>query len=351
LLYVDQSTERMRRLGLLANGGLTVLAATNEGEVRSALRNASVGLVLLDPASTKIEPSELASSLTRAQHGCPPELHVMHAGASPEVAARWLSSGVDCLVGVGAPPDLVISQLKAGLRRVERSHSMLTAWQQAAEGQIRDPESGLKNLRYFEDRLAEEVARSVRQRQPLSLMTIELMTVDEVSEELGPDSAGPLRAEMVARICGTLRDFDVVARIEADRLGVVLPAVEPITAYSLAKRVLDRIQTEPAMVQTALEGAYRHLHAAVGIAALSGSEREFDPADLSSAAKSALDEALQTRGAMIGFIAFEGGEEDEDSENEGIELKSHSLPRSGQTLDNFPSLGMHNQGRDGLPNP
>ncbi len=92
-----------------------------------------------------------------------------------------------------------------------------------------DEVTGLANRRAFDDHLAREMARARRVGTPLS---IALLEVD------GPAVADEALREVASSGSRTLRDGDLIARLDGDEFGVVLTSC----TIDCAQDVLDRVR-------------------------------------------------------------------------------------------------------------
>lgn len=99
-----------------------------------------------------------------------------------------------------------------------------------------DPEIAAGDARYFEDRLAVEVARAFRNETPLSLVLLDISWPD-ASVTVPVEDRLPAITRAVA--AAMKRSTDLVARLGEQRVAVLLPETDREGANSAAKRVLD----------------------------------------------------------------------------------------------------------------
>lgn len=159
------------------------------------------------------------------------------------------------------------------------------------ESSLRDPLTQSFNRRYFLDRIERELRFARRHKQPLSLVLVDIDSLDEVNERDGTAAGDAVLVELAARIHGLLRREDVVARIGGDELAVICRA----TLAAEAGAVAERIRT--AVAERGFSGGHIPVTVAVGVAAL-------DPAtasdhDLITAAEAALAEAMRAGGNCV----------------------------------------------------
>ena len=119
------------------------------------------------------------------------------------------------------------AKLRRELDVVQRDHA------------ISDPETGLRNRRYFDDRLREELSRAGRSPgSSLSLLTVGCRA----------DAArdGSIRGA-VDLIRQNLREHDVCCRLSDDELGVILPKVDGPSCQRVVSRLRESVEDERAV--------------------------------------------------------------------------------------------------------
>ena len=328
-------------LGRFSRDGFTVLAASRRDEAKKVLRkHAEIGAVLLDPNAVKLTPMEVID-LVEAEGDRPrPELHLFVDEADVEQRLEWLAAGADSIITKRTPYELITARLNCSLARSGRYQEAHMLWRQAASSQIADTDTGMLNQRYLDRRLEEEVGRSNRESRPLSLMLIELNSVEEIRREFGNEAAHKALLQLSERVGDTLRVYDVLCRVPPSRLAVILPAVDPLSAYSLAKRLLDVLQNEPLAVRRKRDTVYRPVQAAIGLAGMIGEETDMEPRIIVKAADRAVQDAVDEKGEVIGFVSIRDMAAMDDDvtqlTNSDRFLRSHNLPRRGETLEDFP---------------
>lgn len=146
---------------------------------------------------------------------------------------------------------------------------------------VTDALTGLLNRRYIEERLAEEIMRSLRHRFPMSLMMLDVDNFKSYNDSYG-HPAGDAALKIVAEVLKeTLRGDDVAARYGGEEFAILLPQTSCEEAAPIAERIRQRIERT--------KFPKRKVTVSIGIAEFS---RGLDsPKDLISAADVALYEA------------------------------------------------------------
>ena len=200
---------------------------------------------------------------------------------------------------VGAALFLVTQPLSRMLRRsVFALHDVREAWRLEA---IRDFVTGLFNRRHFEGRLDEEVARSHRHGNPLSLIMTDVDHFKKVNDRYGHQAGDAALRELAVRIKKMFRREDVVARVGGDEVAILMPDTAIHESIDKAELLRARIADEP--VQLADASAPVNVTISCGVASVDHPNDAAD--DLLRRADASLYEAKKQRNAVAAVTADE----------------------------------------------
>jgi diguanylate cyclase (GGDEF)-like protein len=107
-----------------------------------------------------------------------------------------------------------------------------------------DAITGLPNYREFQERLREEVARSMRHERTLSLLVIDLNWFKQVNDEFGHLAGDEVLRAVGERLNSGLREGDVLARYAGDEFVVILPETGRADAHRIAERLADLVTAD-----------------------------------------------------------------------------------------------------------
>ncbi len=105
----------------------------------------------------------------------------------------------------------------------------------------RDPLTGFFNHRYLHERLAEEILRAQRSREPLAVLMLDLDSFKLVNDTLGHIFGDEVLRWAADQIRGALRASDVPTRYGGDEFAVILPATTADEARTVAERILGAL--------------------------------------------------------------------------------------------------------------
>jgi len=123
----------------------------------------------------------------------------------------------------------------------------------------RDALTGLPDAGAFHARLGEELARGCRRGTPVSAVVLDLDRLAAVNERYGRPAGDVVLSETALVLKLALRESDVVARLEGDAFGIVLPD----TGRDSALRCADRVRRALEEHRFARVG---HVSASAGVA-------------------------------------------------------------------------------------
>lgn len=102
---------------------------------------------------------------------------------------------------------------------------------------LTDPLTCIKNRRYFEQRLLEEVADAMRHQQTLSCMFLDVDHFKRINDELGHQTGDLVLREIARLVNSQLRSSDVFARYGGEEFVVLLPNTTDRQAGEIAERI------------------------------------------------------------------------------------------------------------------
>lgn len=127
-------------------------------------------------------------------------------------------------------------------QQIEMAITIADLFQAVREQAITDALTGLYNRRYFEEYIAKEVTRSLRQNQPFSIVGIDLDFLKKINDEHG-HAYGDLAIKTVADVLKqNARSIDVAARMGGEEFNILLPGIDSNGAMIAAERIRKAIE-------------------------------------------------------------------------------------------------------------
>ena len=131
----------------------------------------------------------------------------------------------------------------------------------------RDGLTGLANRRCFDDTLKSEWTRAMRQRQPLSLLMVDVDNFKAYNDANGHIGGDECLKRIASAVASEMRASDLVARYGGEEFAVILPNESLKGASIVAERVRQRVERlclPSGQVAGALAG--RHVTVSIGAA-------------------------------------------------------------------------------------
>ncbi len=107
---------------------------------------------------------------------------------------------------------------------------------------VTDPLTGIKNRRYFMNKLKDEVQRANRYHEKLSLVMFDIDHFKKVNDEHGHDVGDKVLKEYTKLISSKLREHDSFCRIGGEEFIIILPHVELSGALIVAEKLRKSIE-------------------------------------------------------------------------------------------------------------
>jgi diguanylate cyclase (GGDEF)-like protein/PAS domain S-box-containing protein len=182
-----------------------------------------------------------------------------------------------------------------------RQHRLQPHWQST-----HDTLTELANRREFDRRLSDHL--TLRRRQPVSVLVINIDRFGDVNATLGEDGGDRALQTIGARLLSKVRASDLVARLHADCFGVLLPDCELHYALLLADKLCDEVSRE--RLRSGVKNV--RVTASIGGTQLGAQVRE--PQAVIDACTAAVAQAKAAGGNTVRVAGWEDFDSDEDAQ-------------------------------------
>ncbi|MGA7124655.1 MAG: diguanylate cyclase [Polyangiaceae bacterium] len=120
-----------------------------------------------------------------------------------------------------------------------------------------DSLTGLLNQRRLYEELGREHSRSTRAWDSYALLRVDVDAMKTINGEFGPPSGDQLLEKVARRLETCVREYDVLARLEGDEFGVLLPGADSVAARAVGERMRKAVSGEAfAFVVTSAGGTW-----------------------------------------------------------------------------------------------
>lgn len=151
-----------------------------------------------------------------------------------------------------------------------------------------DPLTGVANRRYFFERAEEELLRSRRYQQPLSVVLMDVDHFKQVNDRYGHAAGDEVLRQLSHHSRELLREADLFARIGGEEFAVLMPS----TSLHGARRLDERLRQVMADKELDIGGQVLRVHVSAGATQLRSEDQSIE--DCLRRADEALYRAKQT---------------------------------------------------------
>ena len=129
-------------------------------------------------------------------------------------------------------------------QQIEMAITIAGLFEEVKAQAVTDGLTGLYNRRYFEEYLKKEVTRALRQKQPFSIIGLDLDHLKQINDKFG-HAYGDLAIKTVAEVLKrNARSIDTAARMGGEEFNVILPGVDSKGAMIAAERIRKALESE-----------------------------------------------------------------------------------------------------------
>ncbi len=131
--------------------------------------------------------------------------------------------------------------------KLEEGGTQPSYWQ-LEQMAYRDQLTGLRNFRFFSNRLPEELQRAKRYRHQLSLIMIDIDHFKKFNDTHGHQAGNVALNHLAGILANTVRETDIVARYGGEEFALILPETTKRLAHEMASRVRANVEASPVIL-------------------------------------------------------------------------------------------------------
>jgi len=248
LLADDDAVSRKMVTAMLRKWGYDVFAVSSGDEAWAVLQGRDAPrLAVLDWVMPGLDGVELCRKVRREMPGRDRYFYLilLTAKTSREEIVAGLEAGADDYMVKPFDPSELHVRVGIG-KRILTLHEELVAAQEALRFQAtRDALTGIYNRGAALKRLEEELDRARRENKPLSVLMMDIDHFKKINDTYGHLVGDTVLKEMVRRIQGVLRSYDVVGRFGGEEFVVILPNADGDIAGRVAERIRAAVSAHP----------------------------------------------------------------------------------------------------------
>lgn len=238
LLAEDDPISRKMLEKILVKEGFKVTLAENGKEALALFRERFFPIVLTDWLMPEMEGPELCKAIRNEKPKGYVYIVLLTAKDSKDDIISGLESGADDYLTKPANRAELIARLKNGIRILDLEKSLKEANEEIRTLSITDSLTGIYNRGYLNERLPQEIKRSIRYKRSLSLVLCDIDHFKSVNDNFGHVAGDTILKGFVDCITASIRDqIDWAARYGGEEFLLVLPETDFLGARHLAERL------------------------------------------------------------------------------------------------------------------
>lgn len=238
LLVEDNPTSQKMLEKILVKEGFAVTVAENGKEALALFKERFFPIVLTDWLMPEMDGPELCKAIRAEKPKGYVYIVLLTAKDSKDDIISGLESGADDYLTKPAHRAELIARLKNGLRILELEKSLKEANEEIRALSITDPLTGIYNRGYLNERLPQEIKRSIRYKRSISLILCDIDHFKSVNDKFGHVAGDTILKGFVGCITASIRDqIDWSARYGGEEFLIVLPETDFLGAKHLAERL------------------------------------------------------------------------------------------------------------------
>lgn len=158
-----------------------------------------------------------------------------------------------------APKENELNFLNLFVRQIELAITIANLFETVKKQAVTDPLTELFNRRFYEDALSREATRSIRLKQPFTLISLDLDYLKAINDKYGHVAGDKAICAVAKAIAENARSVDIASRVGGEEFSIILPGVDSVGGMVAAERLRATIE------KCSVEGVGR-ITASIGVA-------------------------------------------------------------------------------------
>jgi len=257
VLVVDDSKTQLDWLvEVLAREGYEVVAAMDGKDAIRKVRTEAPDLVLLDKVLPDMDGLEVLRIIKKLpDERLIPFVIILSVKADLDSKVTGLRIGADDFLAKPFAEAELLARCAAMLRIKSLQDQLRRVQKELEERSVTDGLTGLKNRRFLDERLAEELKRAQRYSDPVSLIMIDLDHFKNVNDRYGHPAGDAVLRGAAQLIRSSIRDPDICARYGGEEFAVILPKTHLSGALVVAERIWRELGAKKHVLAGGAQGA------------------------------------------------------------------------------------------------
>lgn len=227
-------------------------------------------LILLDVMMPDMDGYEVCRQLKANPATANVQVLFVTARGDPDDKITGLTAGGRDYVTKPFHADELLARVGAGVRAKQVMDALLAENRQLAVDSITDPLTGLRNRRYLDERMDQEIARARREGRPLGCLLVDVDHFKEINDTWGHEAGDQVLRDLASLLRTSFRTSDVLSRYGGDEFAALMPQAGFEDLERIAEKLRRKVERYPFTAGPG--GPNVEVTVSVGAASLDGRE-------------------------------------------------------------------------------
>jgi len=244
ILIADDSSESRRVLEALLSGwGYQVISAKSGTEAWGILQHPDAPrLAILDWMMPGMSGPEVCRQVRSALKGYYTYLILLTSRSEKGDVVAGVGSGADDYLVKPFDANELQVRLGTGMRILRLESELLAAQEALREQATRDALTKIWNRRAILEILERELARCMREKQPLGIVMADVDHFKLVNDQFGHLAGDLVLQDVAHRMQASVRTYDAVGRYGGEEFLLVLPGCDKDAVFTKAERIRTSVE-------------------------------------------------------------------------------------------------------------
>ena len=198
-------------------------------------------LAIIDWEMPGLSGTELCRVLRKRETPVPPYILIFAPRNARENVVKGLESGANDYLPKPYDSAELRARLQVGRQIVDLQKELLQARNELEHEAVHDSLTGILNRKATLAALAREIARSKREKRPLSIGMLDIDHFKNINDTYGHQAGDQVLRGVVGTLSKTLREYDILGRMGGDEFLVIAPGTG--TATGLYQRLRTLVES------------------------------------------------------------------------------------------------------------
>lgn len=244
LLIGDVLVNNAELMEQLKNYGFILLTADSEGAFNQILNSSPPDIILIGVPSSQL-PSNILERIKGNNLNSNIPVILISSGKNDVIDLQHTNYGITDFISYPCSNNEIISRIfiQTKILELERRNKALTEkLKKLKQMVVTDELTGLYNRRYIIDRLPSEISHSIRYREPIAFIMMDIDHFKKINDDCGHLAGDEFLIEVSRQIRKSIREGDIPVRYGGEEFLIFCPNTDSKGGKTVADRIRKNIK-------------------------------------------------------------------------------------------------------------